>query len=75
MGSRLAELLDAVKAEFENVTQEASAYKNYKDDYEHKSKASYASMEEMLIAQLHLRYRKCKVCDKMSMNSKWRTKR
>lgn len=35
--SRLSEMLEAVKAEFENVTQEASAYKTYKDDYEHKS--------------------------------------
>lgn len=30
-------MLDAIKAEFENVSQEVSAYKNYKDDYEHKS--------------------------------------
>lgn len=37
--SRLAEMLDAIKAEFDNVSQEASAYKNYKDDYEHKSKS------------------------------------
>lgn len=36
--SRLAEMLDAIKAEFDNVlAQEASAYKNYKDEYEHKS--------------------------------------
>ena len=35
--NRLAGMLEAVKAEFENVTQEASAYKTYKDDYEHKS--------------------------------------
>lgn len=36
---RLVEMLDAIKVEFDNVTQEASAYKNYKDDYEHKSRS------------------------------------
>lgn len=30
-------MLDAIKVEFDNVSQEATTYKSYKDDYEHKS--------------------------------------
>jgi len=38
LNSRLIELLDAVKSEFDNVTQEAGMFKMHKDEYEHKSR-------------------------------------
>lgn len=34
--SRLAELLEAVRNEFDTIAQEAMAFRNHKDDYEHK---------------------------------------
>jgi glucose repression regulatory protein TUP1 len=35
--NRLGELLDAVKAEYEQLQQEVIACKNQRDEYEHKS--------------------------------------
>lgn len=37
--NRLLELLDAVKAEFDQLAQEAVLCKTQRDEYEHKSKA------------------------------------
>lgn len=39
-GHRLNELLDAIKQEFESVTNEASMYRMHKDEYDHKGKYS-----------------------------------
>lgn len=36
--NRLMELLDAIKAEYDQLAQEVAVCKNQRDEYEHKSK-------------------------------------
>lgn len=77
--NRLSEMLDAIKAEFDNVSQEASAYKNYKDDYEHKSQSRPAPRVGNPPAadqvQSRRRSRRCSPSGKTSTNSRWPTRR
>lgn len=37
--NRFHEMLEAVKVEYDNLASEVSAYKSYKEDYEHKSES------------------------------------
>lgn len=39
--SRLVELLDTVKNEYDQLAQEVMAFKNQRDEYEHKGKQIY----------------------------------
>jgi glucose repression regulatory protein TUP1 len=43
--SRLNELLDAIRVEFENVSQDTSMLKIQRDDFEHKSELPMSSVK------------------------------
>jgi hypothetical protein len=53
--SRIAELLDAIKGEFDQLTQEAITSRSQRDEYEHKSEQS-ASISFYIIYRIILGY-------------------
>ncbi|BFZ62391.1 proteinral transcription repressor [Saitoella coloradoensis] len=60
--NRLSELLDAIKNEFDSITQEASVFKMHKDDYEHKISAQIQEMQSVrqTVYELELTHKKIK---------------
>ncbi|KAG4304097.1 hypothetical protein PORY_002461 [Pneumocystis oryctolagi] len=59
---RLAELLEAVRNEFDNIAQEAMAFRNHKDDYEHKITSQIQEMQTIrqTIYELEMAHQKMK---------------
>jgi Tup N-terminal len=51
--SRIAELLDAIKGEFDQLTQDAITCRSQRDEYEHKSE-HYTTTTFTLSVELHL---------------------
>lgn len=60
--SRLGELLDAVRSEFDNIAQEVMAFRNHKDDYEHKVTSQIQEMQTIrqTIYELEMAHQKMK---------------
>ncbi|KAK9466384.1 WD40-repeat-containing domain protein [Lipomyces arxii] len=59
---RINELLDALKQEFETVTDEASLYRMHKDDFDHKYNQQAAEMQQIRqnVYELEINHRKMK---------------
>lgn len=43
ISGRVSELLEAIKAEFDSITQDTSVYKLQRDEFEHKSRLAFFS--------------------------------
>lgn len=61
-GHRLTELLEAIKQEFDNMTNEASVYRMHKDEFDHKFNQQSAEMQQVrqMIYDLENTHRKMK---------------
>ncbi len=59
---RLGELLDAIKQEFDTVTNEASVYRMHKNDFDHKFSQQTAEMQQIrqTVYELEIAHRKIK---------------
>ncbi|EMR10429.1 hypothetical protein PNEG_01145 [Pneumocystis murina B123] len=62
VSNRLAELLEAVRNEFDNIAQEAMAFRNHKDDYEHKMTSQIQEMQTIrqMVYELEMAHQKMK---------------